>query len=148
VAFCLFTIGFAGNFLTNSIAIIAGLIYPLAYIYNHPSARAINGVVLLLACYGLYQVTLNPTVWLFVLGNALGVYSILYLIKRRAQWIHGLAALIFGCGFLAWPLAIIQSATGNTISWALAGGFTIISIAAAIAFTPVMANARATPRTT
>lgn len=146
IAFCCYAIGFGANMWLIGIAVLACVIYPFAYAIDHPLFRGINGVVLLIACFSLYELTDDPTSFLFLLGNGLGVYSILYLFKRRAQWIHGLAALLFGIGFLAWPAAIVNAATNSTMSWLAAGGIVLAGIVLAAAFTPVMSNSKPTPR--
>lgn len=146
VAFCMYTIGFNGNIWMNTAAIILTLIYPIAYIKDHPSFRGINGIVVLLACFSLYNVTEDPAVFLFMLGNALGVYCIIFLIKRRAQWIHGFAAFIFGLGFLAWPWAVINGAQGTQISWGLMTAIVIGCTLVAAAITPFISKAKETTR--
>ncbi|MEC9374941.1 MAG: hypothetical protein VYA80_01060, partial [Pseudomonadota bacterium] len=117
LSFCMFTIGFSSTLWMTITAIFLTILYPIAYINNHPSFRAINGIVVIIACYSLYRITQDPMAFLFLLGNALGVYCIYFLIKSRAQWMHGLAAFIFGIGFFTWPLAILNAANGSQISW-------------------------------
>jgi hypothetical protein len=146
VAFCLFTIGFSSTVWMTAVAVILTIAYPIAYIKDHPSFRAINGIVVVVACYSLYRVTADPMAFLFMLGNALGVYCILFLMKRRAQWIHGFAALIFGLGFLTWPIAIVNAANGTPISWALAATIVGVTVVIAAAITPFMSKAKETPR--
>ena len=72
VAFCMYTIGFYGNIWMSMAAIILTIIYPFAYIKNHPSHRGINGTVVLLATASLYLVTGDPAVFLFLAGTGLG----------------------------------------------------------------------------
>ena len=146
LAFCLYTIGFDGNTLMNATAIILTIAFPIAYIKDHPSFRGINGIVVLLACFSLYRVTEDPAVFLFMLGNALGVYCIIFLMKRRAQWIHGFAAFIFGLGFLAWPWAVVNAAGSAQISWGLTAGIVVGCALIAAAITPLMSKAKETPR--
>ena len=146
VAFCCYCIGFGANVWLIGVAVLACIVYPFAYVFDHPSFRALNGIVLLIACYSLFELTNDPMAFLFLLGNGLGVYTILYLFKRRAQWIHGLAALLFGIGFLAWPAALINAANGNSISWPAAGIIVTAGIVLAAALTPALSRAKATPR--
>ena len=146
VSFCMYTIGFSSTLWMTVIVVFLTILYPIAYIKDHPSFRGINGIVVVIACYSLYRVTGDPMAFLFMLGNALGVYCIVFLMKRRAQWIHGFAAFIFGLGFLAWPIAIVNAANGTQISWVFAAAIVTVTGLIAAAITPLMSKARETPR--
>ena len=146
VAFCLYTIGFYGNIWMSGAAIILTILYPFAYIKNHPSHRGINGAVVLLATASLYLVTRDPAVFLFLAGTGLGVYLITFLMKQHAQWLHGWAALVFGLAFLPWPWAIFNAAHGETTSWSLVIGLTVAAGIVAAGLTPFLAKMRPTPR--
>lgn len=146
VAFCMYTIGFYGNIWMSLAAVILTIIYPFAYIKNHPSHRGINGVVVLLATVSLYLATGDPVVFLFLVGNALAVYFIVYLMKQREQWLHGWAALIFGLAFLPWPWAIVNAANGQTTGWAWVAGITVAAAALAAGLSPLLSRMTPTPR--
>jgi hypothetical protein len=146
VAFCMYTIGFLGLNWVGYICIALTLIYPFAYIQNHPAHRGINGTVVMIATVALYLITNDPVVFLFMLGNAVGVYFITFLVKRLAQWLHGLAAFFFGLGFLAWPWAIVNAGNNTQMSWLTFGVSCGIAIAALAALTPLLSKAKATPR--
>jgi len=146
VAFCMYTIGFYGNFWMSVAAIILTIIYPFAYIKNHPSHRGINGTVVLLATASLFLVTGDPAVFLFLAGTGLGVYLITFLVKQHAQWLHGWAASVFGLAFLAWPWAIFNAGNGETTSWGLVIGMTVVAGIVVAGLTPFLAKMSATPR--
>jgi hypothetical protein len=148
VAFCMYTIGFYANTWMALAAVILTLIYPLAYIRNHPAHRGISGTVVLLATISLYRVTGDPVVFLFLVGNGLAVYFIMALIKKRAQWLHALGAFTFGVAFLPWPWAIFKAAQGEPASWGFVIGVTAAIVVAAAAMAPFLAKAKATPRRT
>ena len=94
----------------------------------------------------LYLLTDDPAVFLFMLGNAAGVFCILFLMKRRAQWMHGWGAFSFGLGFLAWPWAIINAVNGTQLSWLVTAGLFVAGAIVIGALTPLFSNAKATPR--
>ena len=146
VAFCMYTIGFYANVWMSAAAVILTLIYPITYINNHPSHRGISGTVVLLGTISVYLVTGDPIAFLFMVGNALAVFFILFLVKQRAQWLHGWGALIFGLAFLAWPWAIINSASGEPASWGFVVGVTVAIAIAAAALVPFLRKMTATPR--
>jgi hypothetical protein len=145
VAFCMYTIGFYGNFWMSLAAIILTTSYPIAYIKNHPAHRGINGTVVLLATISLFLVTGDPIVFLFLVGNGLAVYFILFLFKQRAQWLHGWAALIFGLAFLPWPWAIANAAKGEPSSWVFVIAVSVAIAIGAAALTPVLSKMKVTP---
>jgi hypothetical protein len=147
VAFCMYAIGFYANVWMAVGAIILTLIYPIAYIKNHPSHRGISGTVVLIATVGLFLATGDPVVFLFLAGNVLAVYFILMMVKRRAQVLHGWAAFIFGVALLPWPWAIFNAAKGGEpSSWLFVIGVTVAMAVAAAALTPVLSKLKATPR--
>jgi hypothetical protein len=88
----------------------------------------------------------DPAAFLFMLGNALGVFFILFLVKRRAQWMHGWAAFFFGLGFLGWPLAIVNAASGTRLSWPVTIGLFAVGALSLAALSPFVNKAKATPR--
>jgi hypothetical protein len=146
VAFCMYTIGFYGNTWMSLAAVVLTLAYPIAYIKNHPAHRGISGTVVLLATVSLYLVTGDPIVFLFLPGNGLAVYFILFLVKRRAQWMHGWGAFIFGLAFLPWPWAIVNATRGEPSSWFFVIAATVAIGAFAAALAPFLSKAKATPR--
>jgi hypothetical protein len=146
VAFCMYTIGFYGNTWMSLAAVILTIIYPFAYIRNHPSHGGINGTVVLLATVSFYLLTGDPAVFLFLSGTGLGVYLITFLVKRHAQWLHGWAALVFGLAFVPWPWAIVNAANGETASWGFCVGVTLASGVLAAVLTPFMTKMAPTPR--
>jgi hypothetical protein len=130
----------------TSSAVVLTVVYPLAYINNHPSHRGISGMVMLLATLSLYLVTDDPTAFLFLSVTGFGMYFILLLMQRRNQWLHGNAAFLFGAAFLAWPWAIHNAAAGHPNSWLF-----VIAVTAAIAviaavLQPRFSRLKATPR--
>ena len=146
VAFCMYTIGFAGNDWMSIAAIVLTIAYPIAYIKDHPSYRGLNGAVVMLATISLYRVTGDPVAFLFMLGNGIGVFFIVFLIRQRAQILHGFAAFTFGLGFLAWPWGIINAANGTQTSWLFVASVIGAVAAVAAALAPVLAKMQATPR--
>lgn len=146
VAFCMYTIGFYANAWMSVAAIILAIIYPFAYIKNHPSHRGINGAVVLLATVSLFLVTGDPAAFLFLVGNGLAVYLIVYLVKQRAQWLHGWAALVFGLAFLPWPWAILNTAQGEPTSWGAVIGITVAAGILGAGLTPFLKKMAPTPR--
>ena len=144
-AFWLYAVGFLGLGWWAAVAAVFTLLYPFAYIWNHPSHRGLTGAVVLIATMGLYQVTADPTVFLFIAGNGAGVYFILLLTRQHAQVMHGWAALSFGAGFLAWPWAVVNAAQGTQISW-LALAIIVGAIGLVLAaLTPLLTKLPATP---
>jgi len=144
-AFCLYTIGFLGLGWAAAVTVALTAVYPFAYIHNHPSHRGINGMVVLIATIGLYQLTGDPLAFMFLVGTGVGVFFITFLVKQHAQWLHGLAAFFFGLAFLAWPWAVVNAANGRPLSW-LAFGASIAIIAALLAAaSPVLGRAKTTP---
>lgn len=146
VAFCMYTIGFYGNAWMSAAAITLTIIYPFAYIKNHPSHRGINGVVVLLATVSLYLVTGDPAVLLFLVGTGLGVYLITFVVKQHAQWLHGWAAFVFGLAFLPWPWVIINAANDETTGWGVVIGISVGLGIVAAGLTPFLAKMGPTPR--
>jgi hypothetical protein len=146
LAFCLYTIGFYENFWMSLTAVILTIIYPFLYIKDHPAHRGVNGTVVMLGTVSLYLVTGDPVAFLFLVVTGLAVYFITFLIKQRAQWLHGWAAFLFGLAFLAWPWAIINAATGQTKSWLFAGVFTAVAGLLTVLMTPFVKKMKATPR--
>ncbi|MGI9309375.1 MAG: hypothetical protein ACR2P6_08935 [Gammaproteobacteria bacterium] len=146
LAFCLYTIGFYSNIWMTSVALILTVLYPLAYINNHASHRALNGIVVLLGTVSLFLVTGDPTAFLFLVVNFFAVYLIVLLTQNHAQWLHGWAAFFFGLAFLAWPWAIVNAANGEPKSWLFVGGVTVAIVGAAALLTPLMKKMTATPR--
>lgn len=145
-AFCLYTIGFYRNIWLALVTTLLTVVYPLAYIKNHPSHRAISGTVVLIATISLYLATSDPVAFLFLVGNGIAVYFISFLIRRHAQWLHAWGAFLFGVAFLAWPWAVFNAATGQTKSWFFVAGVTAgVGLLAAI-FTPFVSKLEATPR--
>jgi hypothetical protein len=145
-AFCLYTIGFYPNPWLAAVTIVFTVAYPFAYIKEHPSARGLSGTVILLACVSVYLFTGDPAAFLFMLGNMLGVFFILFLVKRHAQWMHGWGAFFFGLGFLGWPFAIVNSANGTQLGWPVV--IVAFAVTALIlgALRPLANRAKATPR--
>jgi hypothetical protein len=146
VTFCMYTIGFYGNIWMSIAAVILTLAYPIAYIKNHPSHRGISGTVVLLATISLFLVVRDPVVFLFLPGNGLAVFLILFLVRQRAQFLHGWAAFIFGLAFLPWPWAVFNAATGEPSSWGLVIGVTVVIGIGAVALTPLLKKTKETPR--
>jgi hypothetical protein len=146
VAFCLYTIGFLGLGWISLVTVALTLLFPFAYIVNHPSHRGLSGAVVLIATIGLYWVTRDPAVFLFMVGNGLGVYFITIMVKQRAQWLHGWAAFFFGLGFLSWPWALINTVNGTPLSWLYFAGIVIAIGIVAAALTPLLSRAKETPR--
>jgi len=146
VAFCMYTIGFLGLGWVALVTVALTLVFPFAYIANHPSHRGLSGTVVMIATIGLYWITRDPVVFLFMVGNGLGVYFITMMVKRLAQWMHGLGAFFFGLGFLSWPWALINTVNGTPLSWpAFAGIAVAIGIVVAV-LTPFLSRAKETPR--
>jgi len=146
VAFCMYAIGFYASSWMSVVAVVLTIIYPFAYIRNHPSHRGINGTVVLLATVSLYRVTGDPVAFLFLVGNGLAVYFILFLMKQRAQLLHGWAALVFGLAFLPWPWAIVSAARGEPTSWGWVIGITVMAGILAAGLTPFLKKMAPTPR--
>jgi len=146
VAFCMYTIGFLGLGWVALVAIALTLVFPFAYIANHPSHRGLSGTVVLIATIGLYWTTRDPAAFLFMVGNGLGVFFITIMVKRLAQWMHGFGAFFFGLGFLSWPWVLINTVNGTPLSWsAFAGIVVAIGILIAV-LTPFLSRAKETPR--
>ena len=146
LAFCLYTIGFYANVWLTLIAVLLTLIYPLAYINDHPSHRGISGMVTLLATLSLYLVTGDPTVFLFLSLTGLGMYFILLLMRQHNQWMHGNAAFFFALSFLAWPWALRNAAVEQPNSWVFVIGVTLVFALIAALLRPWLARLAATPR--
>lgn len=146
VAFCMYTIGFYSNVWMTSAAVVLTLLYPVAYINNHPSHRVLSNVVILLATLSLFLVTRDPAVFLFLSVNGLAIYLIVLLMKGHSQWLHGWGAFLFGVAFLAWPWAIMNAANGEQMSWIFVIGATVAVVVAAAAATPMMRKMKPTPR--
>lgn len=146
VAFWLYIVGFVGLGWFALVAAVPTVLFPFAYIANHPSHRGINGVVVLMATASLYWVTGDPAAFLFMVGTGVGVYFITFLIRRYAQVLHGWAAFFFGLGFLSWPWAILNAANGTRISWTTFGVVTVIIVAVLAAMAPMLNKSAATPR--
>jgi len=146
VAFCMYTIGFIGLGWIALVTVVLTVLYPFAYIRNHPSHRGLSGTVVLIATFALYWVTGDPVAFLFMVGTGAGVYFITFLVKQHAQVLHGWAAFFFGLGFLVWPWAIVNAVNGTQMSWlsfvAVVG---VIGLLLA-AVTPVLSKAKTTPR--
>jgi len=146
LAFCLYTIAFSANIWMSAAAIILTLVFPFAYIRNHPAQRAFSGFVVLLGTVSLFVVTNDPTAFLFLVINGIAVYLIVVMFQCGSQWLHAWAAFVFGVAFLAWPWAIMNAASGATKSLlyvALIAGALIFVTALA---TPLMRRMPATPR--
>lgn len=146
LAFCLYTIGFVGLGWPAALALVLTALYPFAYIANHVAHRAISGAVVLIGTLALYRVTGDPLVFFFLVGTGVGVYLVTFLMKRLAQWLHGLAALVFGLAFLTWPLALVNAAHGTPMSWTTFGVGVAGTGAVMGALFPLLSRARATPR--
>lgn len=145
-AFCLYTIGFIGLGWVAALSALFTAMFPFAYIRNHPSQRGLTGAVIMIATVALYWVTRDPAVFLFIVGSAVGTYFLVLLMKRQAQWLHGLGAFFFGLSFLAWPWAVVNAARDTPISW-LTFGVIVVAIAAVLAaLAPTLSRAKATPR--
>ena len=140
VAFCMYTFGFSGNTWMFWVSVICTIIYPFAYIKDHPSHRGLSGTVVLLATISFYLTILDPTVFLFLVFTGLGVFFITFLMKQLAQWLHGIAAFTFGVAFLFWPWAILNAVDGEPNSWAIVIGLTAVVIFVAAALAPVLAK--------
>ena len=148
LAFWLYIVGFLGFGWWAVAAAPLTLLYPVAYIWNHPSHRGLSGAVVLIATMALYQVTEDPAVFLFMVGNGVGVYFIVLLMKQHAQVLHGWAAFSFGLGFLSWPWAVMNAAEGTQISWLARAGFTGAIALVLVALSPILKTLPATPRQT
>jgi hypothetical protein len=146
LAFAMYAIGFYANVWMTGAVIVLTLLYPIAYINNHPAHRGINGIVVFLGTLSIYLVTKDPVVFLFLTVNALAVYLIVLLTKRHAQWLHGWAAFFFGLAFLAWPLAIMNAANGTAASWTFVIAVSVVIAVLAAAVTPLINKMAATPR--
>jgi hypothetical protein len=146
MAFCMYTIGFLGLGWVALVAIVLTIIFPFAYIANHPSHRGLSGTVVMIATIGLYWTTRDPAAFLFMVGSGLGVYFITMMVKRLAQWMHGFGAFFFGLGFLSWPWAIINAVNDTQLSWLTFAGITIAIVIVTAALTPMMSKAKETPR--
>jgi hypothetical protein len=146
LAFAMYAIGFYANDWMTGVVVVLTLLYPIAYINNHPAHRAINGIVVFLGTLSIYLVTEDPVVFLFLTVNALAVYLIVLLTKRHAQWLHGWAAFFFGVAFLAWPWAIMNAAKGTTVNWATVIGASLLIGIFAVLLTPLINKMAATPR--
>jgi hypothetical protein len=145
VAFCMYTIGFLGMGWVSLVAVVLTLVHPFAYIANHPSHRGLSGTVVMMATISLYWVTRDPIVFLFMVGNGLGVYFITMLVKSRAQWLHGCGAFSFGLGFLSWPWALSNAANGTPLSWLSFAAVTTVIAVVAAALKPALSGAKETP---
>jgi len=146
VAFCMYTIGFVGLGWVALVTIALAIVFPFAYIANHPSHRGLSGTVVMIATISLYWVTRDPAVFLFMVGNGVGVYFITMMVKRRAQWMHGWGAFFFGLGFLSWPWVIVNAVNDTQLPWLTFAGITIAIVIVTAALTPVMSRAEETPR--
>jgi hypothetical protein len=146
LAFWIYTVAFLGLGWVASAAGALTMLYPFAYIWNHPSHRSINGTVVLIATAGLFAVTGDPATFLFMIGNGVGVFFITFVVKQRAQVLHGWAAFAFGLGFLSWPWSIRNAANGTQLSWiTFAGVVGVIGVLLGL-LAPVLRKAKATPR--
>ena len=47
---------------------------------------------------------------------------IVLLLRCQSEWLQGFAAVVFGVGFLAWPRASFNSASGPPTSWRFTDG--------------------------
>jgi hypothetical protein len=146
VAACMYTIGFYGNGWMSAVAIALTVVYPVAYIQNHPAHRGISGGVVGLATISLFLVTGDPVAFLYLVGTVFGVYLIVLLFDYRSQWLHGWAALTFGIGFLAYPWAVVNAARGAPANWALVAGVTAAVILAAASLNLILPKLKVTPR--
>ena len=146
VTFCLYTIGFYSNIWMTSAAVLLTLLYPVAYINNHPSHRVINSVVVLLGTLSLFLVTRDPVALLFLVVNGLAIYLIVMLTQVHSQSLHGWAAFLFGVAFLAWPWAIMNAANGEPMSWTFVIGASLVIALIAAAATPMIRKMTPTPR--
>jgi hypothetical protein len=141
----MYTIGFLGMGWVSLVAVVLTLVHPFAYIANHPSHRGLSGTVVMMATISLYWVTSDPIVFLFMVGNGLGVYFITMLVKSRAQWLHGCGAFSFGLGFLSWPWALSNAANGTPLSWLSFAAVTTVIAVVAAALKPALSGAKETP---
>jgi hypothetical protein len=146
VTFCMYTIGFYSNIWMTSAAVVLTLLYPVAYINNHPSHRVINSVVVLLGTLSLFLVTRDPAAFLFLVVNGVAIYLIVSLTRVHSQWLHGWAAFLFGVAFLVWPWAIMNAANGELMSWMFVIGASLAIVLAAAAATPMIRKMKPTPR--
>jgi len=146
VAFCMYTIGFLGLGWVALVTVALTLVFPFAYIANHPSHRGLSGTVVMIATIGLYWITRDPAAFLFMVGNGLGVYFITMMVKQRAQWMHGFGAFFFGLGFLSWPWVIVNAVNSSQLPWLTFALITIAIIIITAALTPMMSRAKETPR--
>ena len=146
LSFSLFTFGLLGAGWPAWLTLVLTAAYPVAYVFNHPAHRGISGTVVAVATLAFYLVSGDPVVWLFMVGNFLGVFFITLMIRTRAQFLHGLGALFFGIGFLSWPWAIMNAAAGVTMSWLVFGALTAAALILALVLLPLLAKLSATPR--
>jgi hypothetical protein len=146
LAFAMYAIGFYANDWMTGAVIVLTLLYPIAYINNHPAHRGLNGIVVFLGTLSIYLVTEDPTVFLFLTVNAFAVYLIVLLTKRHAQWLHGWAAFFFGVAFLAWPWAIMNAANDTAASWTFVIAVSVVISVLAAIVTPLINKMAATPR--
>jgi len=147
LAFCLYTIGFTGLNWLGIATIALTLVYPVLYIKTTDAHRSVSGIVTLLATIALFFVTRDPATFLFMVGNFFGAYLIIVLIKHGSQWLHGWAAFMFGLGYLAWPLAIVNAARGTPMTWLQFGVITAAVIVGGALLTPLLRKLPKTPRT-
>lgn len=146
LAFCLYTIGFVGLNWLGLATIVLAVVYPAFYIRTIEGHRSVSGVVTLLATVALFLVTRDPAAFLFIVLNACGAYLIMTLIRHGSQWLHGWAAFMFGLGYLAWPLAIVNAARGTPTTWLQFGVITAAVIVGGAVLTPLMRRMPRTPR--
>lgn len=146
LSFCLYTIGFTGLNWLGIATIALAAVYPAFYIRSTDGHRAVSGVVTLLATVALFVVTRDPAAFLFIVLNACGAYLIMTLIKHGSQWLHGWAAFMFGLGYLAWPLTIVNAARGTPMTWLQFGVITAVVALGGVVLTPLMRRMPRTPR--
>ncbi|MGI9342287.1 MAG: hypothetical protein ACR2QV_05520 [Gammaproteobacteria bacterium] len=146
LSFCLYTIGFVGLNWLGLAAVVLTIVYPAVYIKTTDAHRSVSGIVTMLATIALFFVTWDPATFLFIVGNFIGAYLITILIKNGSQWLHAWAAFMFGVGYLAWPLAIVNAANDTPISWLQFGVITAVVGVAAAALTPLLRGLPRTPR--
>lgn len=144
--FCLMTMGCHDHPLLWTAAVALVLAFPVAYLADTVAQFPILGWSMILSDLAGYLALDAPVVVLHTVVTLLGLGVLAILMKTHAQWLHGLAAALFGMAIFAWPWAIHSAATGTGLGWGPTALLALGGVLVLAAAFPLLSRAGATPR--
>ena len=144
--FGLMTMGCIDNPWLWAAAIALVIAFPIAYLVDTVAQFPALGWSMILCDAAAYLALETPIIVLHTVITMIALGYLAILMKTHAQWLHGVAASLFGLAIFAWPVAIASAASGSVLGWWETGAIALGAGALLGVSFPLLSRSGATPR--